>query len=427
MEAWGRQDSGRMSSGGSTLKKIAVSAAVLEKDGRVLIARRKRGDRMEGKWEFPGGKIETGETAQACLRREMKEEFGIDVAVGPLVGRSRHAYPHVEVDLWAYRVARRAGDFQLHDHEEILWVRPSSLKSYDFSAADVPIAGILTRERNATTVDSPPPDEQFLQAGGLRFRILDRGPDTGRPFLLLHGTGDNAHTWDLLASPLAKSFRVLAMDQRGHGESDWAVPPAYGCGDYLRDLSAVIDILGLEDVILLGHSMGALHSSLYTATNPGRVAALVHVDIEPFPPDWNRKYLLGLYGNLPDSYSDTEEYVEEIARNAPYARRERLLDLASKSLARKGDRWRRTYDREILARFDHYDLRDRLADVRCPALVIRGAESRVLGREAAEQMVRALPAGEFAEIPRAAHPAHLDNPGAFQDAVIGFLARHGFL
>jgi pimeloyl-ACP methyl ester carboxylesterase len=214
------------------------------------------------------------------------------------------------------------------------------------------------------------------------------------------------------------------MDQRGHGESDWAVPPAYGCDDYLRDLRAVIDILGLEDVILLGHSMGALHASLYTATSPGRVAALVHVDIEPFPPDWNRKYLLGLYRNLPDSYSDMDEYIEEIAGNAPYARRERLLDLASKSLARMGDRWRRIYDREILARFDHYDLRDRLADIRCPALVIRGAESRVLGREAAEQMVRALPAGEFAEIPRAAHPAHLDNPGAFRDAVMGFLARH---
>jgi len=306
-----------MSSEGSSLKQIAVSAAVLEKDGRVLIARRRRGDRMEGKWEFPGGKIESGETAQGCLRREMKEEFGIDIAVGPLVGRSRHAYPHAEVDLWAYRVAHRAGDFLLRDHEEILWVRPSSLQSYDFSAADVPITKILAGKRNATPVDSSPRAEHFLQIAGLRFRILERGPDAGRPLLLLHGTGDNAHTWDLLAPPLAKSFRVLAMDQRGHGESDWAVPPAYGCDDYLRDLRAVIDILGLEDVILLGHSMGALHASLYTATSPGRVAALVHVDIEPFPPDWNRKYLLGLYRNLPDSYSDMDEYIEEIAGNAP--------------------------------------------------------------------------------------------------------------
>ncbi len=217
------------------------------------------------------------------------------------------------------------------------------------------------------------------------------------------------------------------MDQRGHGESDWAVPPAYGCEDYLRDLTAVINILGLDGLVLLGHSMGALHASLYAALNPGRVAALIHVDIEPFPPDWNRKYLLGLHKSLPDAYASPEDFVDEIARNAPYARREHLRELASRALARKGDRWHRTYDREILARFDHYDLRGRLAEIRCPTLVIRGTESRVLGREAAERMVRALPAGELAEIPKATHPAHLDNPGAFREAVLGFLARHGFL
>jgi pimeloyl-ACP methyl ester carboxylesterase len=300
------------------------------------------------------------------------------------------------------------------------------LKSYDFSAADVPIAGVLARESAATPVDFTPA-EHFLQLGGLRFRILARGPDDGRPLLLLHGTGDNAHTWDLLVPFLSKCFRVLAMDQRGHGESGWAVPPSYGCDDYLRDLSAVIDTFRLDGMILLGHSMGALHASLYAAGNPGRVAALIHVDIEPFPPDWNRKYLLGLYKSLPEAYPSPEEFVAEIMRNAPYARREHLRDLASKALAREGDRWHRTYDREILARFDHYDLRDRLAEIRCPTLVIRGAESRVLGREAAEQMVRSLPAGELAEIPRATHPAHLDNPEAFREAVMGFLARHGFL
>ena len=413
-----------MTSAGTIFKGTTVTAAVMEKGGRVLIARRKRGDRMENKWEFPGGKLERGETPEACLRREMLEEFGIDVAVGPLVGRSLHAYPHGTIDLMAYRVTHLSGDFRLHDHEEILWVRPDELRSYDFSAADVPIAAILMRGSGPSPVDRPPA-EHYLQLGALRIHLQDRG--AGRPVLLLHGTGDNARTWDLFAAGLSKSFRVLAMDQRGHGKSDWAVPPAYRCEDYLHDLTAAIDILGLDGLILLGHSMGALHASLYAALNPGRVAALIHVDIEPFPPDWNRKYLLGLYKSLPDAYASPEDYVDEIARNAPYARREYLRDLASTALERKGDRWHRTYDREILARFDHYDLRDRLAEIRCPTLVIRGTESRVLGREAAERMVRALPSGELAEIPKATHPAHLDNPEAFREAVTGFLARHGFL
>ncbi|HNQ00879.1 MAG TPA: alpha/beta fold hydrolase [Syntrophales bacterium] len=415
-----------MTSTGYPPKRTTVTAAVLERDGRILIARRKRGDRMADKWEFPGGKLEEGETPEACLRREMQEEFGIEVAVGPFVGRSLHAYPHGEIDLVAYRVNHLCGVFQLRDHEEIRWVCPADLGFYDFSAADIPIARMLARQGGGGTADDSP-SERFLQIGGLPLRILERGRRAGRPLLLLHGTGDNAHTWDLLAPALAGAFRVLALDQRGHGKSGWAVPPAYRCEDYLQDLSAVIDSLGLEGLILLGHSMGALHASLYAALNPGRVAALIHVDIEPFPPDWNRKYLLGLYKSLPDAYASPEEYVDEIARNAPYARREHLRDLAAKALARKGDRWHRTYDREILARFDHYDLRGRLAEIRCPTLVIRGAESRVLGREAAEQMVRLLPAGELAEIPRATHPAHLDNPDGFREAVLGFLKKHGLL
>ncbi len=271
------------------------------------------------------------------------------------------------------------------------------------------------------------PREQTLMLNDLRLRFLERGPVDGRPMVFLHGTGDNARTWDLIAPHLASRFRVIALDQRGHGKSGWAVPPAYRCGDYMLDLSALIDSLGLNGMILLGHSMGALHASLYAALNPGRVSALVHVDIEPCPPDWNRKYLLGLYKNLPDSYAAPEEFITEIAKNAPYARREHLQRLAEKSLIQRDARWYRTYDREILARFDHYDLLGNLSEIRCPALVIRGAESRVLGHQAAEQMAKAIPVCELVEIPRATHPAHLDNPDGFREAVMGFLKKHGFI
>lgn len=262
---------------------------------------------------------------------------------------------------------------------------------------------------------------------GLQLRLLERGPVSGRPMVFLHGTGDNARTWDLIAPHLSSCFRVIALDQRGHGKSGWADPPAYRCGDYMADLTAVIDSLGLEGMILLGHSMGALHASLYAALNPGRVAALIHVDIEPCPPDWNRKYLLGLYKNLPDSYASPEDYLGEIAKNCPYACKEHLQDLAAKSLVQREGRWHRVYDREILARFDHYDLLGHLQAIRCPALVVRGAESRVLGRQAAEDMTRAMPAGEMVEIPKATHPAHLDNPDGFREAVMLFLKKHGFI
>jgi 8-oxo-dGTP diphosphatase len=112
-----------MTSPGSDSRRITVTAAVLEKDGMVLIARRKRGDRLADKWEFPGGKLEKGETPESCLRRELQEELGIE--------------------LLAYRVIYLSGDFQLHDHEEIRWVSPADLASHDFSAADIPIVKLL--------------------------------------------------------------------------------------------------------------------------------------------------------------------------------------------------------------------------------------------------------------------------------------------
>jgi pimeloyl-ACP methyl ester carboxylesterase len=269
--------------------------------------------------------------------------------------------------------------------------------------------------------------EHCLMLNGLRLRFIERGPASGQPMVLLHGTGDNACTWDLLAPHLASHFRVIALDQRGHGKSGWAVPPAYRCGDYMLDLTAWIAHLGLTGMILLGHSMGALHASLYAALHPDKVAALIHVDIECFPPDWNRKYLLGLYNNLPDSYASPEDYIAEMAKNSPYARREHLHDLATKSLMRRDGRWYRTYDREILARFDNYDLRGNLADIQCPALIVRGDESRVLGRQAADAMAGAIAAGEMAEIPKATHPVHLDNPDGFREAVMGFLKKQGFI
>jgi len=132
-----------MASSGSHFRRITVTAAVLEKDGRILIARRKHGDRLADKWEFPGGKLEKGETPEVCLRRELQEEFGIDVVVGGFIGRSFHAYPYVEIDLLAYRATHLTGDFQLHDHEEIRWVHPADLHRYDFSAADIPIVKLL--------------------------------------------------------------------------------------------------------------------------------------------------------------------------------------------------------------------------------------------------------------------------------------------
>ncbi len=123
-----------------------VTAAVLEKGGKVLIAQRRAGDALAGKWEFPGGKLEPGETPEACLRRELMEEFGVDTEIGAFICASRFEYKHFHIELLAYRAKHLSGEFQLNDHEAIAWVAPADLPKYDFASADLPVVDLLAKE-----------------------------------------------------------------------------------------------------------------------------------------------------------------------------------------------------------------------------------------------------------------------------------------
>ena len=116
--------------------RIKVLAAVLEKNGRWLIARRKTGDRFAGLWEFPGGKIKRGETHQECLARELNEEFGIRVRVGRYLGSVRYRSADFAIELIAYRVSHLTGRFHLRDHEEIRWVPAARIGRWALTEPD---------------------------------------------------------------------------------------------------------------------------------------------------------------------------------------------------------------------------------------------------------------------------------------------------
>ncbi len=118
------------------VKMGIVTAAIIEKDGKVLIARRKAGEALEHKWEFPGGKLELGETPEECLRRELFEEFGIESEIKDYICTVRYEYEHASIELQAYRVIHRAGEFVLNSHDRILWVEPEELPSFDLAEAD---------------------------------------------------------------------------------------------------------------------------------------------------------------------------------------------------------------------------------------------------------------------------------------------------
>lgn len=120
-------------------KLIQVTAAVLEKEGKILIAKRREGGPFGGNWEFPGGRVEPGETPETALHRELREELGIETRIGQLFATSRYESPSFAIKLMAYRVTYLSGEIRLADHEEVRWVARASLRTFHFAEPDLPI------------------------------------------------------------------------------------------------------------------------------------------------------------------------------------------------------------------------------------------------------------------------------------------------
>ncbi len=110
-------------------KRVAV--AIIERDGRILIGKRKRGKRHSKNWELPGGTVENGETYEECLRRELQEEFGVAAHVGEFVCSAEYTYgPDFTIRLSAYRASLASGDLKLNDHDETRWIRLDEFPGY---------------------------------------------------------------------------------------------------------------------------------------------------------------------------------------------------------------------------------------------------------------------------------------------------------
>ena len=122
---------------------MKVTAGILEENGRVLIARRGPGRHMAGKWEFPGGKIEPGETPEQSLARELQEELDVRARVGTFLCRTFFEGDGVSLELLVFRVEGFDGLPVLREHQEIRWVLPCELFSYDLADSDRRVAQAL--------------------------------------------------------------------------------------------------------------------------------------------------------------------------------------------------------------------------------------------------------------------------------------------
>jgi len=279
---------------------------------------------------------------------------------------------------------------------------------------------------------------------GLALHALEWSRE-GVPLVFVHGFGNEAHVWDDLAPAVAPYYRTLALDLRGHGDSDRDPEARYDYDYHVADLEAVIARLGIERFVLVGHSLGGRIAILFAGRHPERVAGLVIVDSAPeLDPRGTLRIQLDLQrgvgpggGGGEPSFASEAEYRELLARNYPAAGREQLQRLARHGLRARDDgrlepkldpawfRGRQGADeaemRERETRITR-ELWEALARVPCPTLVIRGAASDVVSADVADRMVEdVLAQGRLVVIPRAGHSVMVDNPDACRDALTAFV------
>lgn len=269
--------------------------------------------------------------------------------------------------------------------------------------------------------------DELVELRGLRFHYRD-WPSTGpgaRDLVLLHGLSGHARSWDHFAAHMTDRYRVIALDQRGHGESGWASADAYAIGDMADDLAAFVAALGLKDFTLLGLSMGGMVTIDYAGRRPAELSAAVIVDIGPeIVASGVQRIQTGMRAKDVFASKDEAFAAARAANSAPPEGHHRQRSDANLMRTEDG-RWTFRFDRA----FRSGALRPRdveaawrsCARIAVPTLVMRGADSDILAPEVAERMVQVIPAAQRVEVPAAGHAIPLDNPEGFLAAARGWL------
>jgi pimeloyl-ACP methyl ester carboxylesterase len=280
----------------------------------------------------------------------------------------------------------------------------------------------MSTTTNAAVVD------ELIEMRGLRFHFRD-WPSTrmGAPNLvLLHGYSGHARSWDAFAAAMTDRYRVLALDQRGHGESAWAPADRYGIDDMADDLEAFVQALGLKDFTLLGLSMGGMVAIEYAGRRPQALAACVIVDVGPEVVQAGSSRIQAT-AQASDVFASRDEAFAAARAVNPRPPEAHHRHRSDHSLMRTEDgRWTYRYDRALRS-ISNLRLRGAeagwrsCANIAVPTQIIRGELSDILAPGVAERMVQTIPNARLDLIPNCGHSVPLDAPDLFLATAREFL------
>jgi pimeloyl-ACP methyl ester carboxylesterase len=271
--------------------------------------------------------------------------------------------------------------------------------------------------------------DELVEMRGLRFYYRDwAGPKPdAQTLVLLHGYTGHARSWDAFAAAMSQRYRVLALDQRGHGQTQWAPPTDYDTSEMVADMSAFVAALGLSQFVLLGLSMGGLVSIGYAGKRPAELAKLVIVDIAPeIDIEGLKRIQAGVVRS--DVFDSREQAFARVREDNPIPPADHLRYRVDYSLMRRADgRFTYRYDRALR---DPKNPRQGIpaeegwrlvSNINVPTLLVRGERSDILSAAVAKRMAAAIPKCRLVEVAGSGHPVPLDKPDEFLRAVETFL------
>ena len=274
------------------------------------------------------------------------------------------------------------------------------------------------------------PQDKFVTANGMRFHYLEWGSAANPPMLLLHGFAQTCHSWDFVALGFSDDYRVIVLDQRGHGDSDWAADGDYSPETQQNDISAVVSEIGLEDFTLMGLSMGGRNSFTYAANNPDRVRALVIVDAGPQNMQQGTQNIRN-FVQQDDELDSVDAFVERVLKYNPRRPPEQIRGSIMHNLKQiPNGKWTWKYDKRLrrpgrrMGSDPETEKRlwGYLEALQCPTLLVRGGASDIIAMDTADKMHAVIPNSQLAAIEGAGHLVMGDSPAGFQRAVTEFLA-----
>jgi pimeloyl-ACP methyl ester carboxylesterase len=270
----------------------------------------------------------------------------------------------------------------------------------------------------------PKQRDLFVTVNGLRLHVVETGEaSAGRPaIILLHGIARHAHTFDHIAGEFSRTYRVLAVDMRGHGDSAWSQQGAYLVQDYVKDLEGLVDQLRLTRVTLLGNSTGGRVAQVYAGLHPDRVDKLVVEDVGPERPQNIADAFARRVEQEKDGWASEDELVAQLVTQNRRTPEPLLWTYAHFGLKRRDDSrliWKR--DPNLVKGFIETELWASVRKITAPTLYVIGGGSRIVPPETQQKLKETLPNVRIVVMPGLGHYPDEEDTAGFMKIVQEFL------